>query len=160
MTMAINNFPFIKTDYLKQYAIPAIDKNVDNNHLVPYIFDAQSRYLIPSLGSYFFDDLKTKGLAGTLSTDEQSLIDDYIKPMVLHYTIMGLLEDGASLVSNKGMLEKNATFANPMTQPDIIRKSNLSRNRAEDYRTRLVKFLLDNYSTFYGLSYSGVQNIY
>ncbi len=158
--MAINDYPFIKTDYLKTYAIPTLNKNIDDNHLVPYIYNAQSRYLLPSLGSFFFNDLKTKGKAGTLSANEITLIDDYIKPMVMHYTMMTLLEDGASTISNKGIQERNSTFSNPMPQSEVIGKVSKARNRADDYRARLVKYLCDNTSQFPALSTTEIENIY
>lgn len=158
--MAINDYPFMKTNYLKTYAMPIIEKNVDDNKLVPYIYNAQSRYLMPILGSTFFEHLRSAGLADTLTSDEEFLIDNYIKQVVLHYTVMTLLEDGASIVSNKGVLERNSTFANPMTQADISNKVKSVRHRAQDFRYRLVKYLCDNESLFPELDSSTIQNVY
>ena len=79
------NVLFISEAYLKNNTL--IDDNVDQRLLLPSIKVSQDIRLHPTLGTPFYEDLKSKIVAGTLNADETTLLDSYIAPSMLQWTM-------------------------------------------------------------------------
>ena len=101
---------FISETYVKNNSI--IDENVDVRLILPSIRDSQELRLHPILGTPFYNDLRDKIAAGTLNADEINLLDNYVAPSMLQWT---LYECSTSLLfkyRNKSVELKTAKTAN------------------------------------------------
>ena len=58
----------------------ALGGSVDDEILQPYIRMAQEMHILPALGQSLYDDLKTKVQNGTITGDDETLMEDYIAP--------------------------------------------------------------------------------
>ena len=80
---------FISVDYLKRFT--DIEDNVDDDKLVPFIYEAQDIHIQGALGSTFYDRLKQGVIDNDLNADETKLLTDFIQPCVnwwaLYYII-------------------------------------------------------------------------
>ena len=76
---------FISEDYVKNNSI--IDDNVDMKLILPSIRDCQELRVHPILGTPLYEDLKSKITLGSLTANDTKLLDDYIAPCMLQWTI-------------------------------------------------------------------------
>ena len=79
------NVLFISEARLK--SLTAIHDNVEPNDLMPFVLQAQDIYVQDVLGTKFYNSLKTAVSGGTLTTEETTLINDYISPELANYSL-------------------------------------------------------------------------
>lgn len=137
---------FISTTYLKENS--TIEDNVDDAKLVPFIKKSQDIYLQQILGTTFYNHLKDAIVNNTLTSDEESLIRDYIQPMVAEYTVYESLPFLSNKLTNKSISQENSEFSTPSGLDELKYLRNTVRDMAEFYGKRLAKFLCDNTSLF------------
>lgn len=122
-------------------------KNIDVAEFYPYFNIAQDKYVKDLLGSKFFDSLRAKLIAGTLSGDEKTLIK-LIRPCLAFYICVETLPFLGPKLRNKGILEAGG---------DNLKNSELSvikylrqecLNQAEYYLKRVQEYLCDNDDLF------------
>jgi len=139
--MSLNTL-FISVQSIKDRT--GLHANVDEKLVLPEIKTAQDMYILPALGSTFYNRLQDCVNNCTLNMDEQTLLDNYIADCLIYY-VMSELPMGLSYqFYNKGLLRKtNENAENPSMQ-DMIDVANRYRTRAEFYKQRLIKFLRQN----------------
>ena len=79
-----------------------LTQNVDASDIAPYIPMAVSTYIQPILGYRFNLDLLDKFNAGTLSSDEEELVD-FVKYMAAFYAAYDAIPNISFRVTNKGV---------------------------------------------------------
>ena len=77
---------FISTSYLKDNT--PLNENLDDKILKSSIKEAQEIYIRDIIGSGIYDELQTQAYAGTLTTDNTTLLDSYIAPCLKYYTLV------------------------------------------------------------------------
>ena len=137
---------FISTEYLKENS--TIEDNLDDAKLVPFIYKAQDIHLQSVLGTTFYNHLKDAVINSTLTSDEESLVRDYIQPMIVEYVVYESLPFLSNKLTNKSVMQENSEFGTPSALQEIKYLRNTVRDMAEFYSSRLVKFLCDNSSLF------------
>jgi len=151
--MSNNKVKFVDAVYVK--AASTIEFNVDDNKITPLIYKVQDLYLQQALGTTFYVHLKNAVVAtelqlsaGTLSQDEETLIRDYVQPMVSEYTLYEAIPLMNFNLTNKAVSQKSSEFSQPSTLDEVkyIRAS--VKNMAEFYLKRLTKYLCDNSNLF------------
>lgn len=137
---------FIDEDYIKKNS--PVTYNVQPVDLYPHLDDAQQIHIQNILGDTFYEDLLTKFDAGTLNTDEQTLVDKYLKPALLWRTLWLALPFLTSQLRSKGLIQ----YSDESGQQSDIKSFYFVRNVVEDragYRENLmVKYLKKNESLF------------
>jgi hypothetical protein len=137
---------FISTTYLKENT--TIQDNVDDNILVPFIYKAQDTHLQQILGTTFYNTLKNGIASGTTNSDEESLIRDYIQPMVCEWTLYEALPHINYKLTNKAVSQENSEFSQASSLDDIKYLRSSVRDMAEFYTKRLTKYLCDYSNLF------------
>ena len=108
---------FISETYIKNNSV--IDENVDMRLILPGILDAQQLRIHPILGSPLYSALKTKITAGTLNADEVTLLDDYIAPSMLQWTLYECSVSMLFKYRNKSVSTKNSENSTPIDYRDL-----------------------------------------
>ena len=137
---------FISETYVKNNTL--IDENVDMRLILPSIKDAQELRTHPILGTPLYDDLKAKITAGTLNADEVTLLDDYVAPSMLQWT---MYECSASMLfkyRNKSVSTKSSENSQPISFQDLQFLRDEWKNKAEERDKRLINYLMDNSTLF------------
>ena len=140
------NVLFIGETYLKENS--NIDENVDVKEIIPSIADAQEMHLLPTLGSALYEDLKTKVDAGTTNAAEDTLISDYIAPMLVKFVQMELSTDLLYKYRDKGVMKKSSENSSAASYTDMRYLMDRWDNKAQFYKQRLVDYLCGNTATF------------
>jgi len=140
------NVLFISESYLKSNT--SIDENVDVKEIFPAILDAQFMHLLPALGSALYDDLKTKIDAGTTNADEDTLLTDFIAPMLTKFVQMELTDGLLFKYRDKGVMTKSSENSQPIDYTKMRYLMDKWDNKAQFYKKRLIDYLCGNTAKF------------
>ena len=126
----------ISEQRVKQYT--NLDNNVRMEEITPFIIQSQDLYLQPRLGTKFFDRLKAGVIAGDLSADEKSLLNDYISPMLAQYSVYMMLPGLKYKLVEKGIVSGTSeeTAATSLQELEYLRNSTMETAQFYDERLR------------------------
>jgi len=126
----------------------AIDENVDAKILRNVILEAQDMHILPLLGTGLYNDIKDEIDAGSVSSDNATLLDDYVQPALKWWVMVEGLDVMNYKFLNKGIVQQSGSETyNPSLQ-DIVRLMDRFRDKAQWYDTRLIAYLCANESTY------------
>jgi hypothetical protein len=142
------NILFISVDTIKDRT--GLHFNTDEKLVNPEILTAQDMYILPALGTALYERLQDGIQNNNLTQVESNLLDTYITPTLVYY-VMSELPMGLSYqFYNKGLIRKSGEGQDNPSAAELIDVADRYKARAEFYKQRLVKYLLDRsgYSTF------------
>lgn len=131
----------ISEQRVKQYT--NLDNNVRMEEITPFIIQSQDLYLQPRLGTKFFTRLKNGVIAGDLNADEKGLLNDYIGPMLAHYSVYQMLPGLKYKFVDKGIVSGASEETNPTSLEELEYLRQATLNTAEFYDQRLREYLHD-----------------
>lgn len=137
---------FITVQYLKDNTI--INDNVDGSLLQPIIKTTHDKYLHPLIGSPLYYALQDKVINNTLTGNYKVLMDDYIIPVLLHYSTYEAVPYFAFKFRNKGVSKQNSDYSEPADLTELSYVRDNIRDTAQFYGERLVDYLCSNSSLF------------
>lgn len=122
--------------------------DIDSAKLVKSILVAQDTKIYEYLGTRLFnkinDGIVNENLAGLYTT----LLNDYIKPMVIHWSMVEILPWSAYSITNKGVFKptgENATSVEKNEFDFLIEKQ---ASIAQAYTQKFIDYMAFNYSQF------------
>lgn len=140
------NILFISEQKIKDET--PIDENVDAKILRNVILEAQDMHILPLLGTGLYDDIKDEIDAGSVSSANQTLLDNYIQPALKLWVVV----EGMDVISykfiNKGVVQQSGAESFNPSVGEIVRLMDRFRDKAQWYDTRLIAYLCANESTF------------
>jgi len=135
------NILFISVDTIKERT--GLHFNTDEKLVNPEILTAQDMYILPALGTALYERLQDGITANNLTQVESNLLDTYIAPTLVYY-VMSELPMGLSYqFYNKGLIRKSGEGQENPSAAELIDVADRYKVRAEFYKQRLVKYLLD-----------------
>ena len=123
----------------------AINGNVDRDQMIQFIKIAQDIHVQALLGTALYNRLKTDVLNNTLSGNYETLLEDYVQDVLVHYSMTEILPFLAYKVSNGGVFKKQSENSEGIEKSELEYLIQRERDIAEHYGRRLVSYL-----TFYG----------
>ena len=137
---------FISTQYLKENT--AIEENVDDSKLTPYIIKAQEIHLQKILGSSFYNHLSSAVENNILTQVEEDLIRDYIQRMVAEYAFYEAYPFITIKATNKSAVKQNSDNSTPIELGELKFMRSAILDMAQFYAARLSKYLCDHQGDF------------
>lgn len=137
---------FITEQFIKDNTL--IDGNVDEKYITITIAEAQKLHILPILGTALYNELNTQIIAGTTTSANQTLLEDYIADALKYWVIYEGVDLFNYKVTNKAIMTKTSDNSQPIQQADVIRLMDRNRNKAEFFSERLTRFLLANETTY------------
>ena len=123
----------------------AINGNVDRDQMIQFIKIAQDIHVQALLGTALYNRLKADVLNSTLAGNYQTLLEDYVQDVLVHYSMTEILPFLAYKVSNGGVFKKQSENSEGIEKSELEYLIQRERDIAEHYGRRLVSYL-----TFYG----------
>lgn len=136
----------ISEQYIKDNSL--IEGNVEAKLLTPMIILSQDKYILPLLGTTLYNDILSQVVANTVSSDYQSLLNDYIQKALLWYVQAEAVLPLSYKFTNKNVMQKNSDNSVPATMSDLLKLKDQFLNDAEYYANRCRLHLLANPDTF------------
>jgi hypothetical protein len=126
----------------------AMNGNVDTDKFVQFIKIAQDIHIQNYLGTELFDKISNDIIASNLTGDYLSLVNNYVKPMVIHWAMVEYLPFSAYTISNKGVYKHTSDQSEsvPKTEVDFLIEK--ERNLAQYYTERFISYMSFNQNQF------------
>lgn len=122
--------------------------NVDPDKFFQMIKIAQDLHIQGYLGSKLFDKLKEDIKNSTLVDPYKSLLDDYIKPMTIHYAMIEYLPFASYEIGNKGVYKRTSETGETVSKDEVDSLIEKYRDLAQHYTQRFIDFMCFNQSSF------------
>lgn len=133
---------FISENVLKDSG--PINGNVDMEHLLPHVKNAQRIRIHPHLGTSLYEKLKADITAGTLVGNYKTLVEDYIQSSLVQWSTYQALPYLRFRIMNNGVVSKNADNSTAIGSSEFNSLREEIRNTAEYFDQRLISHLCNN----------------
>lgn len=133
---------FITLEELKRKSI--IDGNVDTDKLIQFVEVAQDTVIQNYLGTKLYDTLQAGVIGNNLSVNNATLVNTYIKPMLIWYTQATYLPYAAYQISNGGIYKHNSENATSVSESEITKLTRHATETADFYAKRFIDYIDDN----------------
>lgn len=133
------------TDLVK---FTSVNGNVDADKFVQYIKIAQDIHLQNYLGTKLFDKINDDIVADTLSGNYLSLVNKYIKPMLIHWAMVEYLPFASITIANKGVYKHNTENGEIVNKDEIDFIISKERDIAQHYTRRFIDYISNNNNLF------------
>lgn len=137
---------FITRDDVVKFT--AMNGNIDTDKFIQYVKIAQDIHIQNYLGTKLFNRINNDIVAGTLTTPYSTLLATYIKPMLIHWTMVEYLPFSAYTLANKGIFKHNAENTTAVDKSEIDYLIEKERSVATHYTTRFIDYMCFNQSSF------------
>ena len=145
---------FITLKELKRKSI--FDGNLDADKIIQFIEVAQDTEIQTYLGTKLYDKLQSDIIANSLTGNYKTLVDDYLKPMLIWYTQAAFIPYAAYQISNGGIYKHNSENATSVDQSEINALASHATETAEFYTQRFMDYM--NYNSNLYPEYVANQN--
>ena len=141
---------FITTKDLKQRSI--ISGNVDPDKIVQFIEVAQDTHIQNYLGGKLYKKIQALITGGTLNdaanADYKTLLDTYIKPMLIWFAQADYIPFAAFQIGNGGVYKHRSENSDGASMDEINMLTSKAQETAEFYSRRFMDYM-DHYSYLY-----------
>lgn len=121
-----------------------LHNNVDEKLVSPEIKTCQDMYLLPALGTAFYNRLLDGVENNNLTSDETAFLDNYLTDCLVYYVMSELPLPLAIQFYNKGAARKTSDNTENPSPSDLAVVTNFYQKRAEYYKERMILFLKQN----------------
>ena len=128
--------------HLKQNSV--ITGDLDDDKITYSIKNAQIIHLQGFLGTDLYNGLQERSVAGTLSANDNLLINDYIESALIFWTLSDYVFTAAYNISNKGILKHRDETSETISKEEITALGLSYQKTAEHFSQRLISYLCDN----------------
>ncbi len=127
--------------------------SIDADSLIPAMHLAQTQYLREIIGTDLYNKFSADITAlinsgTTFPATYKALLDDFIKPILVHLTVHEFLKTAHVTVSNKGVFKHTSENATDVNQSELKELIQVARDRAESYTQRFLDYMAFNSSGF------------
>ena len=137
---------FITRNDLVKYT--AVNGNVDTDKFIQFIKVAQDIHIQNYLGSDLFNKISQDIINDTLTGNYLTLVETYVKPMVIHWAMVEYLPFASYSIANKGLFKHSAENASNVDKNEVDFLIEKSRNLAQYYTDRFISYMNNNQALF------------
>lgn len=125
-----------------------VDENVDMKLINPTIWYCQKAYIEPVLGTVLYNDLIADVVAGSVTGDNLTLIDDYIADALLYWVMLELQVPLTYKFRNKSVSKNTDANSQPVDFEQHKYLKDVYRPKAQYFTERLKAYLCENSTLF------------
>lgn len=140
----------ITTTDLKRHSI--LDGNIDNDKIIQYISIAQDIQIQQYLGTKLLEKLQQLITDGTIddvgNADYKTLLETYVKPMLIHWGEVNLFPFIAYNIANGGVYKHTSETSVSVDKNEVDYLQSKATDLAQHYTRRFIDYICEN-STLY-----------
>lgn len=137
---------FIGRDDIVKFT--ALGGNVDTDKFIQFVKIAQDIHIQNYLGTRLFNKLNDGIVASNLSSSYLMLLNTYVKPMVIHWSMVEYLPFAAYTIANKGVFKHNSENSTNAEKTEIDFLIEKEMSIAQNYTRRFIDYMSFNQSQF------------
>ena len=132
---------FMTAGQVRSEVIP--NEDFDESLINNKILLVQRKYLRDLLGEDFYEEIYTQNDShpSTLTADNTTLLNDYIKPMLAHYVVYECFPQIKSNITSSGIVTLDHEFSSPASREDYAALRNQILAHADDLRAELIYYI-------------------
>jgi len=119
----------------------AINGNVDSDKFIQFVKISQDIHIQNYLGTKLLNKIQADIIAGTLTGNYKSLVDVYVKPMLIHWSMVEYLPFAAYTIANKGVYKHNSENATNVDKNEVDFLLEKERQIAQHYTERFISYM-------------------
>ena len=148
---------FITDKELKQMTV--LNGNIDPDKTKQFVIIAQDTHIFSYLGSRLYEKINNDIVTGSLSGNYLTLLNDYIKPMTIQWSMVEILPFISYTIANKGVFKHNSENSTGVEKSEIDYLVEKQRQIAQNYTQKFIDYMIVNYTLFpeYYLAQTGDQ---
>ena len=127
----------------------ALDGNIDTDKFIQYVKIAQDKHIENYLGTDLFEAIQTKIIGSSLTGDYLTLVNDWVKPCLIHWSMVEFLPFSSYTIANKGVFKHSSENAENASREEVDYLLEKERNTAQYYTDRLIEHLSFNAGSKY-----------
>ena len=125
-----------------------VNASVDVDKFIQYVSIAQDIHIQGMLGTKLLEKIQADIIAGTLADPYLSLLTTYIKPALIHASMLEFLPFAAITIGNKGVYKHGAENSETVSKNEIDFLMERERKTYEHYKERFIDYITQNSSLF------------
>ena len=137
---------FVSRDEIIKFT--ALNGNIDTDSFIQWVKIAQDIHIQNYLGTKLFNKINNDIVAGTLAGNYLSLTNVYVKPMLIHWSMVEYLPFAAYTIANKGVYKHNSENSDTVSKEEVDFLVEKERSIAENYTRRFIDYMSFNNSLF------------
>lgn len=126
----------------------AVNGNTDTDKFIQFVKIAQDTHIQNYLGTKLFEKINDGIVNNNLVNPYLSLLNTFIKPMVIHWAMVEYLPFSAYQIANKGVYKHSAENAEVVDKSEVDFLIEKQRSIAEHYTRRFIDYICFNSSTY------------
>ena len=134
-----------RTDLVKN---SIIDGNTDTDKFIQFIKIAQEIEVQNYLGTDLYNKISQDIIAGTLTGDYLTLVNDYVQPMLIWWAQVSYLPYAAYQIKNGGVFKHTSENSESVSKSEVDYLVGKARDTAEYYTRRFIDYMSFNSATF------------
>ena len=136
-----------KDDVVRKSTI--LSGSIDSDKIIPAMHLAQTQYLREIIGTDLYNKFSTDITAlinsgTTFPATYKALLEDYVKPILVHLTVHEFLKTAHVTVSNKGVFKHTSEASLDVSETELKSLIQVARDRAESYTQRFLDYMAFN----------------
>lgn len=137
---------FISAKDIKVYS--SLTGDIDDDKLKQWIKIAQDTHVQNYLGTDLFVRLKAGIIAGDLTANETNLLNNYIKDMTIHWSLVVAVGFLPYTISAKGIFKHTSENSETVDKDEVDDLVQKHTNLAQYYTTNFINYMCYNESLF------------
>ncbi len=133
---------FISENFVKENS--EIDENVDMKLINPTIWYCQKLYIEPALGTALYNDLIADVVAGSVTGDNLTLVDDYIADALLYWVKHEIQVPLTYKFRNKSVSKNTDPNSQTVDFSEHKYLRDFYKPKAQEFTQRLKDYLCEN----------------
>jgi hypothetical protein len=137
---------FVSEERLKAYT--SLNTNLSPEDLQPYVFDSGQIMLPHYLGGTYYNALRDRVIAGTITAADENLLDVFIGPYLCNYAYYMALPFVWARSYNKGVMKATSESGVSLELDEFKFLQSQIKSIAESYAGQMVNHLLTHPNEF------------
>ena len=126
----------------------SLNGNCDPEKFIQYVKIAQDIHIQKYLGTDLLEKIKADIIANTLGGNYLTLVNTYIKPLLIHWAMVEYLPYSAYTIGNKGVYKHNAESSENIDRLELSLLIDKQTQTANHYSNRFVDYMCFNQALF------------
>jgi len=137
---------FVSEERLKSYT--SLNTNLSPEDLQPYVFDAQNIMMPHYLGGTYYNALRDRVIAGTMTAADEDLLNTFIGPYLCNYAFYMCLPFVWARSYNKGVMKATSESGTSLELDEFKFLQSQIKSIAESYAGQMVNHLITHPQEF------------
>ena len=138
----------------------AMNGNVDTDNFIQFVKIAQDKHIENYLGTDLLEAIQTKITGSTLTGDYLTLVNDWVKPCLIHWAMVEYLPFAAYNIANKGVFKHSSENAENASKEEVDFLMEKERDTAQYYTDRMIRHLSFNNSKYPEYNSNNNEDVY